>query len=116
MKGLLSGSLLTLILALITPSLSQADVVHFKNGDRLTGTIIKLEDGDLELKTDHVDRVFIEWKYIKSITSKKPLSLVFHDNAVIPSDYGVRDGDRLIVLTLEAGIKGSQTICDRDNF
>jgi len=48
----------------------KTDVVIMRNGDRLTGEVKGLEYGILELSTDHMGTVKIEWPEIASIESK----------------------------------------------
>ncbi|MCF6264244.1 MAG: DUF481 domain-containing protein [Xanthomonadales bacterium] len=47
----------------------KTDVVHLKNGDHLTGEVKTLFRGKLELSTDHMGTVFIEWEDIEEIIS-----------------------------------------------
>jgi hypothetical protein len=50
----------------------KTDVVTLVNGDRLTGEIIQLEHGQLELKTDALGTVYIEWPQVAGLTSSVP--------------------------------------------
>jgi hypothetical protein len=50
----------------------KTDVVTLENGDRLTGEIIQLEHGQLELKTDALGTVYIEWPRVSGLTSSVP--------------------------------------------
>ena len=56
------------------PTLS-ADTVVMKNGDRLTGTAVKLDGGKLTFKTDYADAVVITWDQVTSLITAKPLVL-----------------------------------------
>jgi hypothetical protein len=47
----------------------KTDVVFLKNGDRVTGEIKGLDKGILELSTDHMGTVFIEWRDIEEVVS-----------------------------------------------
>lgn len=47
----------------------RTDVIHLKNGDRLTGEVVQLEHGKLRLETDSLGEVRIEWDDVKSIDS-----------------------------------------------
>jgi hypothetical protein len=51
------------------PARDKADVVTLQNGDRLTGEIIRLEHGQLELKTDAMGTVYIEWPRVSGLSS-----------------------------------------------
>lgn len=48
----------------------KTDVIEMRNGDRVTGEIIKLEYGLLELETDDMGTLQIEWAAIKGIRSE----------------------------------------------
>jgi hypothetical protein len=50
----------------------KTDVVTLLNGDRLTGEIIQLEHGQLELKTDAFGTVYIEWPQVSGLSSSVP--------------------------------------------
>ncbi len=80
-----------------------ADVILLKNGDRVSGEIITMEDTVLSVDTDYADVIYIDWDDVDGLTSEKPLWVSFHEDAVIPDDIGVRDGDRLILFRLEPG-------------
>ena len=80
-----------------------ADVILLKNGDRVSGNIISMEDTILRVDTDYADVIKIDWDDVKGLTADQPFWVSFHDGAIIPDDIGVRDRDRLILLSLEPG-------------
>lgn len=47
----------------------KTDVILMKNGDRITGEIKSLLLGKLEVSTDHIDTIYIEWEHIEEIVS-----------------------------------------------
>jgi hypothetical protein len=51
-------------LALIANPALRADTVVLKNGDRLTGTAVKLEGGKLTFKTAYADSIAIAWDQV----------------------------------------------------
>ena len=59
---------------ILTPFLF-ADQVTLKNGDRLTGSIVKLDDKKLVLKTDFADTVNIKWDAVSSISAEQPVTV-----------------------------------------
>ncbi len=83
----------------------QAAVVVLKNGDRITGRIVKMEDKRLEIDVPFSDIIKIKWEDIQSITSERPMSVKLYGEVDIPEDAGERRLDRLIVSTL--GIDGA---------
>jgi hypothetical protein len=67
-----AGLILCLFIALLSSGgvrADKTDVVYLMNGDRLTGEVKGLELGMLELKTDHMGTVYIEWEDIEEIVS-----------------------------------------------
>lgn len=52
-----------------------ADTVVLSNGDRLTGTAVKLEGGKLTFKTAYADAIAIAWDQVTSLTTSQPLVL-----------------------------------------
>lgn len=69
-RGLLLGALCALGGAAL-----HADTVILKNGDRLTGTAVKLEGGKLTFKTPYADAIAIAWDQVTTLTTDKPLVL-----------------------------------------
>jgi len=56
-------------------AMASADEVMLKNGDRLSGDILKMGEGILVLKTTYAGEVKIGWKDIQEITSKAPVKI-----------------------------------------
>ena len=48
---------------------AKTDVIFLKNGDRVTGEVKSLLRGKLELKTDHMGTILIDWVEIQEIMS-----------------------------------------------
>lgn len=63
------------LIVLVASPLLRADTVVLKNGDKLTGTAVKLEGGKLTFKTDFADAVVIAWDQVTDVTTSKPLVL-----------------------------------------
>jgi len=60
---------------LLSSSRLRADTVLLSNGDKLTGTVIKLEGGKLTLKTTYADSIAIAWDQVASLATSQPLIL-----------------------------------------
>ena len=93
--------LITFLTAIPLPV--QAAVVVLKNGDRITGRIVKMEDKRLEIDVSFSDIIKIKWDDVQSITSERPMSVKLYGEVDIPEDVGERRLDRLIVSTLGEG-------------
>jgi len=62
-------------LLLISAGQLLADEIILKNGDRLTGTVLKLEGGKLTLKTDYAGEVQISVEKIKNLATENPVEV-----------------------------------------
>lgn len=82
---------------------ARADEVTLKNGDRLTGTIIKSDAKTLDIKTEFAGVVTIQWSAITSISSTEPLHLGLSDGQVIVGPVTTHDG-QVTVTTQTAGV------------
>ena len=77
---------------------SKTDIVILKNGDRVTGEIKSLEAGLLELKTDTMGTVHIEWRFISELISDKTLSVEdTKGNRWLGNLQKPEEGDHIIV-------------------
>ncbi len=78
-----------------------ADTVVLKNGDRLTGSAVKLDGGKLTFKTAYADAIAIAWDQVTSLTTSVPL--------VLPTPKGnltitaIERSDAGLVVTTPAG-------------
>jgi hypothetical protein len=96
--------LLTLLsLSSFSPAV-RADQVTLRNGDRLSGTIVKTDDEakDLLIKTELAGEVTIPWDAITAIVSSQPLHITLLDGRVISGTVSTTDG-KLEVATKDAG-------------
>jgi putative salt-induced outer membrane protein YdiY len=86
---------------LTATSALHADTVVLKNGDRLTGTAVKLDGGKLTFKTAYADAIAISWDQVTSLTTTLPL--------VLPTPKGklnvtaVERSDAGLVVTTASG-------------
>lgn len=70
-----SACLVFALLAFFALPALRADTVLLKNGDRLTGTALKLEGGKLTFKTAYADAIAIAWDQVTSLTTAQPFIL-----------------------------------------
>jgi small nuclear ribonucleoprotein (snRNP)-like protein len=88
------------MLVLTTLSLSllslpvRADQVTLKNGDRLSGIIVKSDDDakTLLIKSDLAGDVTIKWDVVTAIVSSQPLHIILSDGRVIVGRVTTTDG------------------------
>jgi len=58
-----------LALTFSTRARAADDVIALKNGDRISGTIVKMAAGKLVVKTSYADEITIDWKEVASLES-----------------------------------------------
>ncbi len=75
MKTLCLATFLLLITSLPLMAAPKTDVVRLKNGDQVTGEIKSLLRGQLELSTDHMGTILIEWEQVDEILSNTGQSI-----------------------------------------
>jgi hypothetical protein len=85
-------------------ALVRGDQVTLKNGDRLTGMIVKTDDEakTLLIKTELAGEVAVSWDAVTGLVSSQPLHLTLSDGRVIVGTVTTSDG-RLQVATKDAG-------------
>ena len=80
-----------------------ADQITLKNGDRLTGTIVKSNAKTLILKTEAAGDVSFQWSAIDTITSTQPLHVGLAGGQMVVGPVATNDG-QIQVTTQTAGV------------
>jgi YD repeat-containing protein len=93
---------LLMTMVLFSPALF-ADQVSLKNGDRMTGTIVKSDAKTLVLKTEAAGDVTFQWAAIDAITSEKSLHVGLAGGQMIVGQVATKDG-QILVTTATAGV------------
>ena len=89
---------------------ASADQVTLKNGDRLTGTIVKSDGKTLLLKTDSAGEINLKWDAVSGIVSSQPLSVQLNNGQVVSGNVTTEDG-KFEVTTRDRG----QVAAPREN-
>ena len=79
-------------LFLFLPALLSADEVVLKNGNHLTGTIVKLDDNKLVLNTDFADTINIKWDTVSSFTASTPVVVQTADQKLTVASLERKEG------------------------
>ena len=69
-----------------------SDQVTLKNGDRLTGAIVKSDGKTLLLKTDSAGEITLKWDAVSAIVSSQPLHLQLNNGQVVSGNVTTDDG------------------------
>ena len=87
---------------LVLGSITAADTIVLKNGDRLTGTIVSSDNKEVTYKTDFAGEIKVQWAAIKEVTSDKALYVVTPDAKVVNGNVTTENGN-LVVHTRDSG-------------
>lgn len=85
-----------------------ADVVELDNGDRLSGTVVRLAGGVLTLDTDWGGELEIDWTRVAALRSTGPLRLVLADGRsltgrLVAAAVDPGDGEAGLAISPERG-------------
>src|SRR5438105_428839 len=90
--AMLHSSLRILVAPLIfLPILLRGDQVTLKNGDRISGQIIKKDGDKLTLKSEFLGEVTIPWDAVTGITSDQALAVVIPGDKTITGKVNTTD-------------------------
>jgi putative salt-induced outer membrane protein YdiY len=78
----------------------QAAVVVLKNGDRMTGRIVKMENMRLEIDLPAAGIIKIKWEEVQSLTTERPMSVQLYGEVDMPEGMGESNLDRITLYTL----------------
>jgi putative salt-induced outer membrane protein len=79
-----------------------ADQITLKNGDRLTGDIIKSDDKIIVIKSEFAGEVSIQWAAVDTITSTQTLHVGLKDGQTVVGTLSSKDG-KVQMQTKDAG-------------
>jgi putative salt-induced outer membrane protein YdiY len=98
--------LFTLLVSLVM-STASADQLVMKNGDRVTGTLIKQDGKTITIKTDVFGLVTAPWDQVASFKSDKPVNVVLKDGKSLVGAVASSDG-KVEVATKDARVDVNQ--------
>ena len=75
----------------VAVNVARADQVILKNGDRITGAIVKSDGKTLTLKTEYAGELNIKWDIVDQITSTDPLYLITSDGRTVVGTLTARE-------------------------
>ena len=64
-----------LVLFLCAPMPLLADIVHLKNGDRITGEIKEIWDDNITIEPEYSDKFDVEFEHIAHVESDKAMEV-----------------------------------------
>ncbi|MEZ5307242.1 MAG: DUF481 domain-containing protein [Pyrinomonadaceae bacterium] len=103
MNRFISALLLCALLLSSTPFV-YADQIILKNGDRLTGKIVKKDGDKVVIETESAGTVAILWSAVQSIKSDEPVNIELKDGQLIKGTVATKEESKLAVTTESAGV------------
>ncbi len=91
-----------IITAFVLTQVLLADQVTLKNGDRLSGSILKYDGKNLVLKSELAGEVTIPWENVTGVTSTQPLAITLKDGQRVVGIV-TTEGTKFEVVTKETG-------------
>jgi putative salt-induced outer membrane protein YdiY len=92
------SAMLALSMFLLLSAQLFADQVSLKNGDRLSGTIVKSDGKTLVLHTDYAGDINVDWKAIQGIQSGQELHVQLQDGRTVAGPVS-GSNDKLQIVT-----------------
>lgn len=81
-----------LIILFVLTGQALADQIVLKNGDRLTGTIVKADGKTIVLKSDMAGEVSVALDNVENVTADKPLYVTLNDGRVVSGLVTAKSG------------------------
>ncbi len=79
-----------------------AGQITMKNGDRFTGSVVKLDGQNLVLKSDYAGLISVPWDAVVSISSSEPLSITLQDGQLLVGQVSTSE-TKFVIETKSAG-------------
>jgi preprotein translocase subunit YajC len=94
---LLPTLILSLAVLLLSAGQVLADEILLENGDRLTGTVVKVDDGKLTLKTEYAGEIQVPVEKIKKLVTDNPAEVHLTSGEVIKGKLKTVEEGKLAV-------------------
>jgi len=97
MKKNIALLFIMITIAFLIAGNSLADEIRLKNGDRLTGQVIRMEAGKLILKTIYAGEISIVWQEVASLKTDGSVKVVLKDETALEgTTEAIEDGKMML--------------------
>lgn len=79
------------VLTALAAGVANADEVMLRNGDRITGEVVRLEGGKLLIKTSYAGNLRIDWSQIATLSTDQPVYISLDDASRVKAVFGQSD-------------------------
>ena len=98
-KAIVLGAIWLLFLSASVQADPKRDVIELRNGDRFTGEIRELNSGRLELKTDDVGTIYIEWDKVRSVAAPELFEVELLNGRILLGQFRPADAGKAELAT-----------------
>lgn len=78
-------------LTALAAGVAHADEVMLRNGDRISGEVVRLEGGKLLIKTSYAGNLRIDWSQIATLSTDQPVYISIDDTSRVKAAFGQSD-------------------------
>lgn len=107
---MLRNLIITIIALMALSTIARADQITLKNGDRLSGNIIKSDSKSLTIKTDYAGNVTVAWDLIQRIVTDQPIYVMLKNDQVMVGNLIANDGEITIKTDDSSQVKVSRDV------
>lgn len=86
-----------------TPGVIVADEILFKNGDQITGKLIKKENKHLFFHTDYAGKITVKWNDILRLSTDSEVTVLTTDDELIKGTLELDSSTRTIINPINGG-------------
>ena len=121
MKVKTRQSIVLITLLFLAPAAANADVLHLKNGDRITGTIKRIWDDEVTIEPEYSDEFAVDLPLVERIESDRDFEIQMPDGTdVVGRMQGVdADGKQVIEIdgeTVSVALSALREVEEPDDF
>jgi len=91
------------LILFLFPTILFADQVSLKNGDKLSGSIVKYDGKNLFLKSESAGAVTIPWDSVTTVIATDPVTVVLKDGQTIVGTLTTAADGKILATTQAAG-------------
>lgn len=84
---------------LLMSGFANADQIHMKNGDVITGNVTKIEDGDLYIEPSYADEFAVDLSEVVSVEADRVYEIELKDGEMVDAQFATgADGQQALVI------------------
>ena len=112
MKQYITLFFVIVMVSLLKTENSLADEVRLKNGDKLTGQIVRMQEGKLILITTYAGEITIIWKEVVGIQTDGSVKIVLTDETTLEGTTEVAEDGKMTLNTDKLETPSSFSLAD----